>query len=101
MTIPAKKAKRDIQCHGSSSIVGFSSVEIIELPYTLGDNPAVSCGPPISASWGSQKRTILNLDFFEQYRPFRRDKEALHLSRRARTELYVMLKVFVGVNFYH
>ena len=70
-----------------SRTVKFSNVEIIELPYTLGDNPSVSGGPPVSASWISQKRTSLDLDFFEQYRPPRRNKSALHLTKEARKEL--------------
>ena len=67
--------------------VSFTDVEIIELPYTLGDNPCVSSGVPISASWKAQKRTCLKLDFFEQYRPKRRTKVELHLSKEARKSL--------------
>lgn len=70
-----------------SRCVQFSFVEIIELPYTLGDNPSVSGGPPVAASWQSQKRTSLDLEFFELYRPPRRNKSALHLSKEARKEL--------------
>ena len=71
------------------STVSFSKVEIIELPYTLGDNPAVSSGAPISVSWIAQKRTILDLDFFERFRPERRNKRALQLSKDARKSMYV------------
>ena len=69
--------------------VKFAKVEIIELPYTLGDNPAVSSGAPISASWIAQKKTTLDLDFFEQYRPKRRNRRALQLSKDARMSMYV------------
>ena len=48
--------------NGSSRRVSFGNVEIIELPYALGDNPSVTCGVPISASWKAQKRTKLQLD---------------------------------------
>jgi hypothetical protein len=67
--------------------VSFADVEIIELPYTLGDNPSVSLGVPISASWEAQKRTTMNLDFFETYRPTRRTKQELALSREDRKHL--------------
>ena len=75
--------------NNSNSSVNFSKVEIIELPYTLGDNPAVSSGPPVSASWIAQKRTILDLEFFERYRPKRRNRKALQLTKDARKSLYV------------
>lgn len=70
--------------------IRFGTLEIIELPYSLGDNPAVSCGPPIAPSWDSQKRTTIDLGFFEEFRPKRRNKSQLHLSKKARIHLYVM-----------
>ena len=73
--------------NGSSRRVSFGNVEIIELPYALGDNPSVTCGVPISASWKSQKRTKLQLDYFETYRPNRRTKKQLLLSREDRKQL--------------
>jgi hypothetical protein len=66
--------------------VAFSKIEIIELPYSLGDNPCCM-GPPIAPSWIAQKRTTLDLEFFERYRPERRSKNALLLSRQARKSL--------------
>jgi hypothetical protein len=66
--------------------VTFSKIEIIELPYSLGDNPCCM-GPPIAPSWIAQKRTTLDLEFFERYRPERRSKNALLLSRQARKSL--------------
>ena len=84
MTTVSGQARRN-----KRSTVSFSNVEIIELPYTLGDNPSVSSGAPISASWIAQKRTILDLDFFERFRPERRNKRALQLSKDARKSMYV------------
>jgi hypothetical protein len=71
----------------SSRRVSFGNVEIIELPYTLGDNPSVSGGVPIAASWLAQKRTSFKVEFFEDYRPERRSKKELHLTRAARKKL--------------
>ena len=68
-------------------MVTFKSVEIIELPYTLGDNPCVSSGCPIMPSWEAQKRTTFRLDFFERYRPKRRSKLELHIPKEARKQL--------------
>ena len=67
--------------------VRFSTLEIIELPYTIGDNPSVSDGVPISPSWKEQKRTTFDFEFFETYRPARRTKNELILSCHARKEL--------------
>ena len=80
--------------------VRFSTIEIIEFPYTflLGETTkcidqhqgaAVSShrrgGHPkliLTTEWCCQKRTTLNLDFFEQYRPKRRTSlRNLMLSR--------------------
>lgn len=82
-----QQSQHQQQQQPSKRSVGFATIEIIELPYTVGDNPSVSCGAPISASWYSQKRTSLDLEFFEQYRPLRRNKKDLHLTKEARKEL--------------
>ena len=74
--------------------VRFSLLEIIELPYTVGDNPCVKGGAPISASWRVQKRTQFDVDFFETYRPRRRTRSELVLSKTDRKALWV--KMFEG-----
>ena len=68
-----------------SNRVSFSQVEIIELPYTIGDGPAT--GVPISVGWEAQDRSCFGVDFFEQYRPRRRPKPALRLSDERRQYL--------------
>jgi hypothetical protein len=67
--------------------VTFSTLEIIELSYCLGDNPSVNGGAPVSTSWECQNRTIMDLGVFEEYRPARRNKGALHLNKTARRNL--------------
>ena len=67
--------------------VRFSSLEIVELPYTVGDNPCVSNGCPVAASWLSQKKTQFDIDFFERHRPARRSRKALLLSAVDRNAL--------------
>jgi hypothetical protein len=67
--------------------VRFGSLEIVELPYTIGDNPCVSSGPPIAASWLSQKKTKFDIDFFERHRPARRSRKELVLSTVDRNAL--------------
>ena len=80
---PGKDMERKVKA--MKRRVAFSKVEIIELPYTIGDGPAT--GVPIAVDWVAQDRTAFGLDFFEQYRPQRRSKQALRLSQEARTHL--------------
>lgn len=65
--------------------VAFSSVEIIELPYTIGHGP--TSGAPVSLGWEVIDRSSFNLDFFEHYRPPRREKPALRLTAQKRRDL--------------
>jgi hypothetical protein len=51
--------------------VTFHKIEIIELAFTIGDNPSVSNGVPLTLEWVAQKRTVMAVDFFETYRPAR------------------------------
>lgn len=64
--------------------VGFDSIEIIELPMTLGDHPSVSSWPPLTVGWKEQQRTTYSIDFFEKYRPQRRSLSGLVLSAETR-----------------
>jgi hypothetical protein len=64
--------------------VSFDSIEIIELPMSLGDNPSVSKGAPVTVEWVAQKRTTFSIDFFEKNRPNRRSRRGLILSAEAR-----------------
>jgi hypothetical protein len=66
--------------------VQFQSVEIIELAYAVGDNPSVSSGVPLSIEWGLQRRSTLDLDFFENHRPLR-SEFCVRMSRRTREKL--------------
>jgi hypothetical protein len=49
--------------------VQFKSIEIHEFAYTIGDNPSVSSGVPLSIEWTPQMKTILPLCVFEKHRP--------------------------------
>ena len=65
--------------------VSFSQIEIIEMPYAIGDGPAT--GVPISIDWEAQDRSVFTVDFFEQYRPRRRPREELRLPDQYREQL--------------
>jgi hypothetical protein len=49
--------------------VQFLSIEILEFAYTVGDNPSVVNGVPLSSEWTPQRKTILPLCVFEKHRP--------------------------------
>jgi hypothetical protein len=49
--------------------VQFRSIEILEFAYTVGDNPSVSSGVPLSMEWTPQMKTIIPVYVFETHRP--------------------------------
>ena len=66
----------------SSHHVRFGTIEIIEIPIILGDNPSCKTFPPIQLGWKVQGRKILDLDVFEGMHTQRRRRR-----RRNRSEL--------------
>ena len=75
-------------CINTNKTVRFETVEIIECPITIGDNPSVSSGVPLTIEWDCQKRTKLALDFFEKHRPPRRtNKKLLRIKSKQRERL--------------
>lgn len=70
-------------------MVRFDSIDIIEIGVVLGDNPSLSNGgPPMSLGWESVRRSKLELDYYETYRPKRKESRSkLIISKKARTKL--------------
>jgi len=52
--------------------VGFASVVIREYDLTIGDNPSVSYGPPISLDWDYTQLASVTLEHYEAHRAPRR-----------------------------
>ena len=68
----------------SKTRVSFNNVEIIELPYTVGDGPATG-GAPLTIGWEPVDRSIFDLNIFEKYRTrSRRHTSALRLTPERR-----------------
>ena len=67
--------------------VAFSTLDIVELAYTLGDNPSVGRGAPIACGNHVQERICFEVDYFEQHRPKRRYNKELILSKSRREAL--------------
>lgn len=59
-------------CRQRQDSVGFSSVIIREYDQTIGDNPSVSYGPPISLDWEYTQLECVTLEHYEAHRPPRR-----------------------------
>mmetsp|Transcript_15124 Transcript_15124/g.20597 ORF Transcript_15124/g.20597 Transcript_15124/m.20597 type:complete len:340 (-) Transcript_15124:66-1085(-) len=60
--------------------VSFASLEIREYDVTLGDNPCVSCGPPLSLDWSYRECGSMCVEQYESLRVPRRSREDLILS---------------------
>jgi hypothetical protein len=56
----------------SSSSVSFTSVTIRSYEQTIGDNPAVSYGTPISLDWNYEEHDSIQLDSYESKRSLHR-----------------------------
>lgn len=65
--------------------LSFDTIEIIELPIILGDNPSVQDGPPLAVSWMPQFRVTVELETFEAIRPPR--KKPCRLCKTLRKKL--------------
>ena len=81
-TIKKTLAKRSKKA--SLKSLRFDQIEIIELPFTLGDNPCVNGGAPLSCSWDPQLRVKVSLETFEKLRPKRRALHELILGKELR-----------------
>eukprot|EP00529_Nitzschia_sp_RCC80_P026573 CAMPEP_0113494544 /NCGR_PEP_ID=MMETSP0014_2-20120614/29159_1 /TAXON_ID=2857 /ORGANISM="Nitzschia sp." /LENGTH=279 /DNA_ID=CAMNT_0000388435 /DNA_START=54 /DNA_END=893 /DNA_ORIENTATION=+ /assembly_acc=CAM_ASM_000159 len=69
------------------SKVRFSTVEIREHNMTMGDNPSVSSGIPVTIEWNHANEFVCDLDVYEKLRPERRGRYDLVLPRSHRTAL--------------
>uniref|UniRef100_A0A7S4VQH3 Uncharacterized protein n=1 Tax=Ditylum brightwellii TaxID=49249 RepID=A0A7S4VQH3_9STRA len=64
--------------------ISFSKLEIREYAITLGDNPCVRRGPPVSLDWKYSDRGSMCLEEYESTRVPRRSRNKLVLSYGAR-----------------
>jgi hypothetical protein len=69
--------------------VRFSTLEIRTYPITLGDNPSVSSGPPITLDWNPTSTQSFTVAAYESHRPpsSRRQSCELLLPQSLRIEL--------------
>jgi hypothetical protein len=83
--------------HHPKKQVSFATIEILEFPIMLGDNPSViTSGPPLPTSWEPQFRMEMDLDVFEMNRPRRRCPQDLIIDSGTR-EQDVLIRSVVGI----
>lgn len=69
--------------------VVFQSVIIREYQQTIGDNPSVSYGTPISLDWGYEQNAPLPLDLYEASKAGKRNLRQLFLNHYQRKNLLI------------
>ena len=82
--------KKEMENSGPMKRVGFNYIEVKEYPIILGDNPSISDGIPVTIGWKPQKTIMLELEYFELYRPDRKPPKEMKLSSEDRTYLVLM-----------
>lgn len=70
----------------SSFSVSFDTVEVREYPIILGDNPAVSEGPPLTIDWDYDNVDEFGLDEYETTRPPRRGTVEMNIPANIRVD---------------
>lgn len=68
----------------SVSKVSFTDITVRDYNLTLGDNPSVSYGPPVSLDWDYQEKAPVRLDTYEEGRGTRKKKGNMRLSYNMR-----------------
>lgn len=76
--------------------VSFGEIEFHEFLPAIGDNPAVSCGVPISLSETLENTSVIDIEFYERIRSPRRSGRSLILTRNVREEMYVGRLAFLS-----
>ena len=70
-----------------SAKVSFGNMEIYKHDHELGDNPAVSCGPPVTIAWKAFEFTRITVEDYESARPEPRQKAEMLMPRSLREDL--------------
>jgi hypothetical protein len=82
-TLPAGEMSSD----SLSKRVSFSEIEVREYGMTLGDNPCVSRGVPVTIDWEAQTSMTFDLEQFESVRQEPRDIRSMRISSSMRESI--------------
>lgn len=82
-TVPERKQRR--------ATVTFDSIQIREYNQTVGDNPAVSMGPPITLDWSFSELDPISVNEYEDHRGTRRTLRQMMMSYHHRRKVLMWL----------
>jgi len=86
----AAMSSRSARLKKDRTSVQFDKILIREYKRTIGDNPAVSCGPPLGLDWDYNPDEIeVDLEVYETYRPPRRNKDDIVVPPQVRESILV------------
>ena len=68
----------------NTKTVSFGLVRIYSHQCTLGDNPSVASGPPLTVQWKAFETHTLDVELYEKEKPEPRGKDAMILPRSLR-----------------
>jgi hypothetical protein len=66
--------------------VAFSHVELLEFEQVIGDSPSVSNGVPIALGPKLERKSVVEINFYEQFRS-RRTLQQLTIDQKDRKEM--------------
>mmetsp|Transcript_4086 Transcript_4086/g.6430 ORF Transcript_4086/g.6430 Transcript_4086/m.6430 type:complete len:673 (-) Transcript_4086:101-2119(-) len=67
--------------------VRFNAIQIRDYERIVGDNPSCTAGPPLSIGWKYGTTTVIDVNSYEQARPYRKSSVRLILPREEREAL--------------
>jgi hypothetical protein len=69
--------------------VDFDRIMIREYELTVGDNPACTCGPPITLDWNFVSSEVYTVEDYESLKPIKRTKKQFYLPARMRATILI------------
>ena len=73
----------------SDSKVEFRDITVRDYPMTIGDNPCVSYGTPVSLDWDYEEKQPLDLDLYEAERGTRRSLRQMNINYYQRRNILI------------
>lgn len=68
--------------------VTFTNIIIRDYPMTVGDNPSVSSGPPLTIGWNYFNEVTIPLDIYEDSKPSPRNGREMIVPRMRREQIF-------------